>query len=306
MKHKLRLAAALLLAALLLFPAACGKPAQPGNDETASIAEAAIEAAEASTAAAEESEPGEESTAAGEDGEGEAEPMGVPGTPEEVLAAYTAVMNKAKKEAKFLRKLEYQQIGNDTNFETGWINHPAVLDAANMLMTTKDDGLKADMYTKGVTDMFTGLPLYNFPVGCMVKDTNVFSKAVARELPNGNIELTLVMKPEDNPEPPKPGATTSPSRTGEMFNPVSKEMIDDILNGPIVKLGFWGKPPVVSNRYFNCASVLVYNPETQHIVTLRQEYNVRITIISGKALGFLNIAGYATAEGLTSCDNFKY
>ena len=305
MKHRLTPAAALLLAALLLFPAACGKPAQPGSAEATSIAETA---APEETEAAVESVPGEESTAEGETGEEETTPEagGVPGTPEEVLAAYTAVMNKAKKEAKYLRKLEYQQIGKDTNFEASWINHPAVLDAANMLMTTKDDGLKADMYTKGVTDMLNGLPLYGFPVGCMAKDPGVFTRAVARQLSNGDIELTLVMKPEDNPEPPKRGATTSPSRTGQMFNPISKEVIDGILNGPIVKLGFWGKPPVVSNRYFNCASVLVYNPDTQHIVTLRQEYNVRITILSGKALGFLNIAGYATAEGLTSCDNFRY
>jgi len=310
MKQKLCRIATLLLAAVLFSLTACGAPAEPISDELASIAENAApgEATAPEERAPGESAPDEGETAVpgGEETAAAPEAESIPGTPAEVLAAYTAVMNKAKKDAKYFRKLEYQQIGKDSNFEAEWINHPAVLDAANMLMTTKDDGLKADMYTKGVTDMYADLPLYQFPVGCMVKDPGVFTRAVARQLPNGDVELTLVMKDENNPEPPAPGAKTSPSHTGEMFNPVSKAVVDDLLNGPIVRLGFWGKPPEISTRYFNCTSVLVYSPGTQRIVTLRQEYYVRINILSGKALGFINVAGYATAEGLTACDNFRY
>jgi len=315
MKHKLRLIAALLLVLAMAFPlAACG--GKGGGEATTAITEPAESTIQANMGPTEPAG-GEESTAqAGEESsaappaEGEtttaADANAVPSTPAEVLAAYTAVMNRAKKEAKFMRKLEYEQVGKDTNFEAEWINHPAVIDAVNSIMTTRDDGLKADMYTKGVTDMTEHLPLYQFPVGCMATDPGVFSRAVARQLSNGNIELTLVMKPENNPEPPKPGATSSPSRTGEMFNPVSKEVVDGILNGPVVKLAFWGKPPVIDTKYFDCTAVLVYDPATQRIVALRQEYYVRINILEGKALGFINVAGYATAEGVTACDNFRY
>jgi len=327
-KRKLYLATALLLALAMVFPlAACGgKPTDPEATEAVRIEDQTEASADETTTgeAGETAPEGEEETTT--EGEGEstmedesataaegettttaaAKANAVPGTPAEVLAAYTAVMNKAKKEAKFMRKLEYEQVGKDSNFEAEWLNNPAVIDGANSLMVTRDEALQADMYINGCTDMFADLPLYQFPVGCMVTDPNVFSKAVARKLASGNIELTMVMKPEHNPEPPKPGATTSPSITGQMFNPVPKSMVDDILNGPIVKMAFWGKPPEIDTKYFDCTTVLVYNPETMQIVTLRQDYNVRIDILSGKALGFINVVGYATAEGVTFCDNFKY
>ena len=303
MKRNLYLPAALLLVFSLLLPlAACGKPAEPADAQVTTVEET-----EASTT----TEPidTEDITTAPEEITTEAsttEANPVPGTPAQVLTAYTEVMNKAKKDAKYFRKLEYQQLGKDSHFEQDFINNPAVMEQANKLMTSKDKAMTQDMYTKGVTDMVNELPVMKCAVGCMAKDTGVFARAAARQLSNGDIELTLVMKPEDNPEPAAAGASASPSITGQMFNPLSKAGIDERLNGTIVKMAFLGKPPVISTRYFDCKAVLTYNPETKQIVTLRQDYNVRINILEGKALIFINAVGYATLEAAMICDQFKY
>ena len=320
MKRNWHLFAALLLAAALLFPlAACGGK-NGGDGETTTAADEIVTAApegetlpadaELPTDPEETTGPGEEisTTAPGEstsEGETATESAKAPATPAEVLAAYTEVMNKAKKEAKSMRKLEYQQLGQDSNFESDIINNPTILEQANKLMTSKEKAQEEDRYTKGTGDMTGELPVTNTPVGCMVKDPGVLSRATARQLQGGNIELTLVMKPEDNPEPAAHGSSVSPSITGQMFNPMSKAGIDEILNGGIVKLAFFGRPPAISTRYIDCKSTLIYNPSTNQAVSLRQDYNVRINII-GKALGFMNITGYATLENVTVCDQFRY
>jgi len=308
MKRSLTLAAILIMALAMLLPlAACGGK---GSGETATTA-AVEEINEPVDAAAQEaaSEPGEGQTGENETTTGveetSAEENPVPATPAEVLAAYTEVMNKAKKDAKSMRKLEYQQLGKDSNFESNIINNPSILEQANKLMTSREKAMEEERYTKGTSDMLAQLPVTNSPLGCMAKDPGIFSRATARQLANGDIELALVMKPEDNPEPAANGATTSPSRTGQVFSPMSKAGIDDILGGGIVRLAFFGRPPAISTRYIDCKSTLTYNPETMQVVKLQQDYNVRVNIV-GRALGFMNITGYATLENVLVCDQFKY
>jgi len=310
MKRSLTVIAALLMVLALLLPlAACGGK---GGDEPLTTA-AEEELTEPVDAALEETteesgeEPADEETTTAVDGseDADAEEKPVPSTPAEVLAAYTEVMNKAKKDVKSMRKLEYQQLGKDSNFESNIINNPTILEQANRLMTSREKAMEEERYTRGTSDMLAQLPVTNSPLGCMAKSPDIFSKATAKQLANGDIELTLVMKPENNPEPAAQGATTSPSRTGQVFSPMSKSGIDDILNGGIVKLAFFGRPPTISTRYIDCKSTLTYNPETMQIVKLQQDYNVRVNI-EGRALGFMNITGYATLENVLICDQFKY
>ena len=320
MKRNLHLLTALLLVAVLLLPlAACGGKSDGKDEITTTPAEYTTAApeditlpvdVELPTDPEETTQPQEDaSTTAPDDsstaaGETSTAANAVPATPAEVLAAYTEVMNKAKKQAKSMRKLEYQFLNKDKmNFELDVINTPGFLDWLNdNLMTTKEKGLQQDQYINGVTDMTEHLPVMHTPVGCMVKDLGVFSKATARQLPSGNIELTLVMKPEDNPEPAAHGAATAPSRTGEMFNPMSKSGIDDM----IYKARFFITTKLeFSIRYFDCKSVLVYNPETMQIVSLRQDYSVLIHVAKGKVL-FINAVGNGTLEAATVCDQFKY
>ena len=319
MKRKLHLAATLLLLFALLLPlAACG--GKGGGEATEPVnageTEVLTEPQETTSAPGDDlTEPGdgaEPTTLAGEEnsstapGESEtsAEAVKVPSAPAEVLAAYTEVMNRAKKDAKSMRKLDYQILDKDQmNFEVDVINTPGFLDWLNdNLMTTKEKGMQQEVYTQGTSDMYGQLPVTNTPVGCMVKDPGAFSRATARQLPGGNVELTLVMKPEDNPEPAAHGATTAPSRTGEMFSPLSKAGVDDLIYKArffiTTKLNF-------SIRYFDCKSVLIYNPETMHIISLRQDYSVLIKVAQGKVL-FINAVGNGTLEAATICDNFRY
>jgi len=307
MKRSLTLAAALLVVLALLLPlAACG--GKDGGETVTTAAEEITEQVDAviegTTAAPEEDD--EETTTgidAGEDA-AEDEEKPVPSTPAEVLAAYTEVMNKAKKDAKSMRKLEYQVLDkNRMNFEFDAINTPGFLDWLNdNLMTTPENALTKEQYTRGVTDMTEHLPVMHTPMGCMVKDPGVFSRAAARELPGGNIELTLIMKPEDNPEPAQKGASTSPSITGQMFNPLSKAGVDDLIRKARIfittKLDF-------SLRYFDCKSVLVYDPATMQAVSLRQDYFVRINVANGRVL-FINAKGSGVLEAATVCDQFRY
>jgi len=299
--------ALLLAAALLLSLAACGgKDTEPINArETEAYADLTT-MAEITAAPDDDAEP---TTPADEEGstadiDAATEAAAVPTTPAEVLAAYTEAMNKAKKEAKHMRKLDYQILNKDKmNFELDVINTPGVLDWLNdNLMTTKEKGMQQEVYTLGTSDMYGQLPVTNTPLGCMVKDSGAFSGATARQLPNGNIELTLVMKPEDNPEPAAHGATTSPSRTGGMFNPLSKAGVDELIHRArffiTTKLEF-------SLRYHDCKSVLVYDPVTMQVVTLRQDYNVLINVANGRVL-FINAKGNGTLEAATVCDQFRY
>ncbi|MCL2301414.1 MAG: hypothetical protein FWC27_14825 [Firmicutes bacterium] len=306
MKRILTLTAALFVIFALLLPlAACGGKGDKEAVTTAAEEEptepVGIDLEDTTTAPLEE-QSGEAETTAGVEGSSEAEAL--PGTPAEVLAAYTEVMNKAKKDAKRFRKLEYQFLDkNQMKFELDVINTPGFLDWLNdNLMTTKEKALTEDKYTQGVTDMTEDLPVMHTPLGCMVKDPGVFTKATARQLPGGNIELTLVMKPEDNPEPAQHGATTAPSRTGQMFNPLSKAGVDDLIYKArfliTTKLEF-------SLRYYDCKSVLVYNPETMQVVSLRQDYYVKINVANGKVL-FINAKGSGVLEAATVCDQFKY
>lgn len=303
MKRTLALTAALLLLALLLPLSACGKIAAPADaGETGPLTEADI----TTQAQVEETTdlPEETGTTEAPGGETTTEASALPFTPAEVLAAYTEVMNKAKKDARHMRKLEYQFLNKEQmKFELDVINTPGFLDWLNdNLMTTKEKGLQQDQYTKGVSDMVQDLPVMHTPLGCMVKDTGAFTRATARQLPGGNIELTLVMKPEDNPEPAQHGASTAPSRTGQMFNPLSKAGVDDL----IYKARFFITTKLeFSLRYFDCKSVLVYDPATMQAVSLRQDYFVRINVANGKVL-FINAKGSGVLEAATVCDQFKY
>jgi len=308
MKRTLTLAAALLVIFALLLPlAACG--GKDGGEPVTTAAEEINEPVDAipeeTTADPEEDTGGDIETTTDIDATADGAEKTVPATPAEVLAAYAEVMNKAKKDAKSMRKLEYQQLGKDSNFESDIINNPTILEQANRLMTSREKAMEEERYTRGTSDMLEQLPVSNSPLGCMAKDPGIFSRAAARELPNGDIELTLIMKPEDNPEPAAKGASTSPSRTGQVFSPMSKAGIDDILNGGIVKLAFFGRPPTINTRYIDCKATLTYNPETMQAVKVQQDYNVRINIV-GRALGFMNITGYATLENVMVCDQFKY
>jgi hypothetical protein len=81
-----------------------------------------------------------------------------------------------------------------------------------------------------------------------------------------------------NPEPIADGATTCNSYTGSMFTPIKRADVDDVLqNNFAVKMLI--KDLDYDLKYHDCTAELIYNPETNQIVSLTQyiKYDVDAT-----------------------------
>ena len=272
---------------LLLALAACGAK----NDDNTTTSQAAPEtttAADTVTEPASEADSTEETDTTDESGEDKSEESTEEGekkkpeTKAEILAAYAEVMNQVKKDAPGFTKVEYQELPEEGRVITGGKTLlSAGLSVASNFMTSKEDAeKKPDVYPKG-NDM-NDFPIRNTPKGCMLEDPDFLKVAKYEELPNGNVRITLVTGTEKNPEPAAHGASTAPSKTGGIITPISKKEIDEKLNGGIVSAVF--KDVNYSLTFHDCESVLTYNPENNHVVSLTQTTRVSISG-SGKSLG---------------------
>lgn len=200
-----------------------------------------------------------------------------PATTAEVLAAYTAVMNQAKKDKPGFKKVEYQTLPDDAasrQIRQGKTLLSIILNVASNFMTTEADA-KANpgVYEKG-NDM-DAFPLLHTEYGCLLTDTSFIKSAKCEELENGNYKITIITREEDNPEPVAAGASKSPSKTGEIFAPLSRKDIDDtIQNNSIVTTVAKGLK--YNLTYHDCKAVVVYNPDTNEVVSFEQYMYVTI------------------------------
>ena len=281
-----KIIAIIMAVSMLLALAACGAK-QEDETTTGTTAETTTEITESETEAtsgedkteeadvtAESIDESEESTEEGEKKK--------PETKAEILAVYAEVMNKVKKDAPGFTKVEYQELPEEGRVITsGKTLLSAGLSVASNFMTSKEDAeKKPDVYPKG-NDM-NDFPIRNTPKGCMLEDPDFLKVAKYEELPNGNVRITLVTGTEKNPEPAAHGASTAPSKTGGIITPISKKEIDEKLNGGIVSAVF--KDVNYSLTFHDCESVLTFNPENNHVVSLTQTTRVSISG-SGKSLG---------------------
>ena len=272
---------------LLLALAACGAK-NDDNTTTSQEAQETTTAADTFTEPASEADTTEETDTTDESGEDKSEESTEEGekkkpeTKAEILAAYAEVMNQVKKDAPGFTKVEYQELPEEGRVITGGKTLlSAGLSVASNFMTSKEDAeKKPDVYPKG-NDM-NDFPIRNTPKGCMLEDPDFLKVAKYEELPNGNVRITLVTGTEKNPEPAAHGASTAPSKTGGIITPISKKEIDEKLNGGIVSAVF--KDVNYSLTFHDCESVLTYNPENNHVVSLTQTTRVSISG-SGKSLG---------------------
>ncbi|MCR5485306.1 MAG: hypothetical protein K6F09_06905 [Clostridiales bacterium] len=244
--------------------------ASPLEDETEAVTETAEETTEETT---------------------EAEKK-VPETKEEILAAYTEIMNLTKEKKPAFTKAEWQDLpdgdGNRSIVKhSGILPVPKLIEAAlnvvnnNYVVTEEKAKAEPEHYDKG-TDMYR-FPVYDTPKGCMLTDVSAIKSASAEQLDNGNIKLVITLKDEKNPEPAEKGATTAPSNTGKMFSPLSKKkQIDPELQKGFVKAVV--KDAVYDLIYTNCRAELIYNPETSEVVSLKQ-YTSTIINGTGKLVG---------------------
>ncbi len=283
-----RIIAVIMAVSMLLALASCGAK-QEDETTTGTTAESTTEQTQESVSQDTENEDETaEADTTDESGEDESESSTdedekkKPETKAEILAVYAEVMNKVKKDAPGFQKVEYQELPEEGRVITsGKTMLNAGLSVAGNFMTSKEDAeKKPNVYPKG-NDM-NDFPIRNTPKGCMLEDPDFLKTAKYEELPNGNVRITVVTGTEKNPEPAAHGASTAPSKTGGIITPISKKEIDEKLNGGLVSAVF--KDVNYSLTFHDCESVLVFNPENNHVVSLTQTTRVSISG-SGKSLG---------------------
>ncbi len=205
------------------------------------------------------------------------EKSSIPTTDAEILAAYTKVMNKAKTDKAGFTLAEWQELPSDSasrKVSKGTSIVGAALNVANNFMTSEEKAKKnPTTYEKG-GDM-ASFPIRKTPYGCTLTDTSVLKSIKCEKLSNGNIKITLVLKDELNPEPAPAGSGNSPSNTGKVITPISKAEIDENINGGVVSAVC--KDISYSLLFHDVTSTVVYNPETDEIVSLKQITKVTVS-----------------------------
>lgn len=290
--------AILLTLALVFSLAACGA----NDDNTTTATETTTEEVvteEASTTEAtepstDESKPEgraaeESSTEAEESTEEETEKEKAPSTKEEIVAAYAAVMNQAKKDAPGFKKVEWQTLPDDANSrivaQGESVVNTALNLAGNNFMTTKEKSTSNPEIKDKGNDMSI-FPISNSDYGCLLKDASAVKTATCTVLPNGNYKIKIVLKDEKNPEPIKNKTDkVAPSNHGSVFSPVSKKEIDDTLNGGIVSAV--AKDITYSLTYHDCSSTIEFNPKDNKLVSLEQF--TKVTISGSGRIAFITL-----------------
>ncbi|MBR6335042.1 MAG: hypothetical protein IKR90_02710 [Clostridia bacterium] len=302
-----KLAAILLTLALIFAFASCG--AKNNETTTAEDTSAAETTGEITTEAATEAKETESVTdiseTSAEEQTTQEEKSKIPQTDEEILAAYTKVMNKAKNDKAGFTLSEWQELPSDPGsrvISKGNTLVGAALNVANNFMTSEEDAkAKPTVYEKG-GDM-AAFPIRNTPYGCTLKDISALKSIKCEELSNGNVKITLVLKDEMNPEPAPAGSGNSPSNTGKVITPLSKSEIDEKLNGGIVSAV--AKDINYSLLFHDVTSTVVYNPETDEIVSLNQ--TTRVTVSgSGKIAGMEIVVDKQELVNNKEITNLKY
>jgi len=285
-----------LIVGLVVSLAACGK--KDDTDTTAAsdaVTESLVSQTDAqndedTTALEDESTTvgeNEETTLAGEDssdttvaGTTAAQVDKKPSTKAEILAAYTAVMDKAKQDKPAFKRAEFQELPGGSEYRNitggGAVINP-LLSIAGTFMT-KEDKARKNPYVHNKGEDMWAFPVKDAPKGCMLTDVSAIKSASCTELPNGNYKIVIVLNDEKNPEHYKSG-NTAPSKTGSMFMPLSKSDVDPEL----AKISVI-KDAKYDMNYYNCTATLVYNPKTMQVVSVDQVLYNKLEM-SGKVVG---------------------
>ena len=204
----------------------------------------------------------------------------------EVLEIYTTLMNKAKKDKPGYKKVEYQELPSDAQNRvitegSGLIGTLLSLVDKLDIMTTKE-AAEADPEINDKGSDMRWFPVYKCEKGCYLTDTSAIKETKYEDLGNGKARITIILKDEKNPEPMAEGASSSPSKTGAMFSPLSKKDIDNTLNGGVVSAVV--KDITYDLTYHDCKAVVEYDTKTNQIIKLEQYMNVAINA-NAKVIG---------------------
>lgn len=208
----------------------------------------------------------------------------MPETTEEVVAKYKEVMDQAKmKDKPGFTRLDYQELPSDSENRVitsgeGLLNAALTL-AGNFMKTKKEAEKKPTIGEKG-GDM-EAFPLRGTTHGCLLNGTKGVKSAKCEKLSNGYYKITMILEPEKNPEPTAAGSDVAPSITGSVCSPISKAEIDaDLATGLFKDITY-------SLTYHDCETVLIFNPENNHVYS--QEQTNHVTIKGAGTIGFVTL-----------------
>lgn len=226
---------------------------------------------------------------------------GIPQGNEAILKKYTQLMDDAKTKQVGYNKVEYQAIPAE-KANLGGILDKIMPVASTFFVDEETARANPENFPKG-GDM-KWFPLYETSKGCVLTDLSKIEKATSEKLADGNVKLTIELVDEMNPEPIDAGATTCSNHIGAMFNPIRRRDVDDVLqNNFAVKMLI--KDLDFDLKYYDCTAELIYNPETDQIVSGDLYMHILIIINSGKVAGS-DVTGDAVLDNAMHLTDFVY
>ena len=232
----------------------------------------------------------------------------------DIVNIYALVMNKAKQDKPGFTKIEYQELpggaenrvvsqGSEKVTEEDINKLMGFIEGLDVFVPKEEAEANPYVHQKGDADMSL-FPVFFREKGSYLTDPNGIDKYTYTILPNGNVKMTFVLVSEENPEPIAENSNVSPSYTGAVFSPMSKERIDGTVYHPIVTV--FAKNIKYSLKYHDCSVELVFNPDTLQVVSLNQFANVSIKG-SGDVVG-IGFVGLERQELLSTViiKDFKY
>lgn len=247
------------------------------------------------------SQNGDETPDATEPSKNEGDKGDLPSGNEAILTKYSELLNDANDKKVGFNKVEFQAIPEE-KANLGGILDKIMPVASTFFVDEATAKSNPETFQKG-GDM-DWFPLYHTTKGCVLTDASKIEKAECVKLPDGNVKITIELQDEMNPEPIENGATTCNSYTGSMFTPIKRADVDDVLqNNFAVKM-------LIKNlnydlKYHDCTAELIYNPETNQIVSLTQYMHILIIVNSGKVAGS-DVTGDAILDNSMFLTEFVY
>ncbi len=268
---------ALLVLSLIFAFAACGKEQE--ETVTTTLPDGFEVAEDNTTAKADGTDTDKET----EESTEPEEENKLPEALEDVVAKYKEVMDQAKKDKPGFDRLDYQELPSGPEYRVissgeGLMN-AALTFAGNFMATRKEAEKKPTVGVKGGN--MDDFPVKHTNYGCLLKGTDGVKSAKCEELSNGYWKITMILYSEKNPEPAAPGATVAPSYHGSICSPISKKEIDSKLASGLFK------DIEYSLTYHDCETVLIFNPENNHIYM--QEQTNRVTITGKGSIGLITL-----------------
>ena len=232
----------------------------------------------------------------------------------DIVKIYADVMNTAKKRAPGFTKIEYQELpdgeenrvfseGGDKAGDEAVAKMLNFVQSMGVFVPKEEAEANPYIHEKGDADM-ARFPVFDREKGSYLTDPESIESYTYKMLPNGNVLMSFVLVPENNPEPIGENEAVAPSYTGAVFSPMSKAKIDGTVYHPIVTV--FARDIKYSLRYHDCSVVVEFNPDTMEIIYLEQIARVSIKG-SGDVVGLGKI-GLERQEliGTVIVKDFKY